>query len=256
MKRSVDSPTVSPAARRPSLSNTVKDLILDELILNGAVGPGELMPTEAELCARYAVSRITVRSALRSLSDAGYIDVRQGRGSTVLPRATTLATGLDRLSSLEALAETRGGALSSDQVEIVEVSLDAEDAGKLGLEAGAVALAVRRVKLLGGVPIAWIADYIPEGVIPFDQIRDEFTGSVLDVLMDHAELQVEYADATLDAVAADRKLARLLGVKAGAPLLSLEEVTLTRSGRPIDLSKCWMIPQHFSCTVRRRRGQS
>lgn len=241
---------------RPSLSNVVKDLILNELILNGVIAPGRRLPTEAELCERYDVSRITVRAALRSLRDAGYIDVRQGLGSTVLPRANTLATGLDQLSSLEVLAAADGGQLSSADVEIEEIDLPADDAAKLSLAAGERALVVRRVKVLRGARVAYIVDYIPAGVLDFDLVRREFSGSVLDVLLDHAELHVEYADATLTAIGAGDRLAGLLGVPVGAPVLGLEEVTLTRSGRAVNLSKCWMLPAHFNFTLRRRRGNS
>ena len=249
------SPLPSQKSRRsrPSLSNMVKDLILNELILPGVIAPGERLPTEAELCGRYDVSRITVRAALRSLRDAGYIDVRQGLGSTVLPRANTLATGLDQLSSLEVLAAAE---LSSAEVEIEEVALTVEDAAKLSLPAGEPALVVRRVKVLRGARVAYIIDYLPEGVLDFDLVRREFAGSVLDVLLDHAELQVEYADATLTAIGAGERLAGLLHVPVGTPVLGLEEVTLTRSGRAVNLSKCWMLPTHFNFTLRRRRGHS
>ncbi|HEX5598117.1 MAG TPA: GntR family transcriptional regulator [Micromonosporaceae bacterium] len=242
--------------RRPSLSNVVKDLILNELILNGAIAPGERLPTEAELCERYDVSRITVRAALRSLRDAGYIDVRQGLGSTVLPRANTLATGLDQLSSLEVLAAADGDQLASEDVEIEEVELAADDAAKLSLPAGNRALVVRRVKILHNTRVAYIVDYIPEGVLDFDLVRREFSGSVLDVLLSHPELQVEYADATLTAIGAGQRLAGLLQVPVGTPVLNLEEITLTRSGRAVNLSKCWMLPNYFSFTLRRRRGHS
>lgn len=252
-----DLPLADKKSRRPrsSLSNMVKDLILNELILNGVIAPGERLPTEAELCERYDVSRITVRTALRSLRDAGYIDVRQGLGSTVLPRADTLSTGLDQLSSLEVLAAGKGP-LSSAEVQIEEVDLSPDDAPKLSLPAGARALVVRRVKVLGGARVAYIVDYVPDGVLDFELIRREFSGSVLDVLLSHPELQVEYADATLTAIGAGQALAGLLHVPAGTPVLSLEEITLTRSGRAVNLSMCWMLPMFFNCTLRRRRGHN
>jgi DNA-binding GntR family transcriptional regulator len=173
-----------------------------------------------------------------------------------MPRADTLASGLDQLTSLESLAEANGGNLSSTDVEIEEISLDADTAGKMSVEPGTVALVVRRVKILRDARVAWIVDYIPAGVLPFGQIRAEFTGSVLDLLLNHPELQVEYADANLTAMPADRTLAKRLDVRTGTPVLSLEEVTLTRSGRAVNLSQCWMLPDYFNFTLRRRRGHN
>lgn len=252
------SPNGAPVAdgvRRPkkSLSNAVRDAILNELILNGSIAAGEKMLTEAELCARYDVSRITVRAALRSLREAGYIDVRQGIGATVLPRARTLASGLDQLTSLDSLAAASGDILSSGDIEIAEVTLDADLADKLLAAEGSTALVVRRVKLLHDRPVAWIVDYVPEGVLPFQTIRDEFAGSVLDVLLTHTELQVEYSDAILTAMSADSCIARRLDTLTGTPVLHLDEVTLNRSGQAVNISEAWMLPQHFNFTLRRRR---
>ncbi len=213
------------------------------------------MPTEADLCNRYAVSRITVRTALRSLRDAGYIDVRQGLGATVLPRAETLAQGLDQLSSLDSLAADHGSLTTAD-IHIEEIALADELAEQMGLAANVRTLVVRRVKLHRGTPVAWIVDYVPEGFVPFDTLRSEFAGSVLDVLLAHGELMVEYSDATLTAMPASRDLAKRLNVKTGTPVISLEEVTLTRSGQAINLSHCWMLPEHFKLTLRRRRGRN
>lgn len=212
------------------------------------------MLTEAELCERYDVSRITVRAALRSLKEAGYIDVRQGIGSTVLPRARTLASGLDQLTSLDSLASIHGDILTSTDVELTEIALDHGIAEKLSVAPGASALVVRRVKLLRGARVAWIVDYLPEGVLPFSTVHDEFNGSVLDILLAHTELQVEYSDATLAVTQAGASLSQRLAVPEGTPLLHVEETTRTRAGRAVNLSECWMLPKHFNFTLRRRRG--
>ncbi|HZW42894.1 MAG TPA: GntR family transcriptional regulator [Dermatophilaceae bacterium] len=240
---------------RPSLSNTVRDRILEELILNGAVAPGERMPSEADLCDRYEVSRITVRTALRSLRDSGYIDVRQGLGTTVLPRAGTLPSSLNQLSSIESQAADPG-ALSTGGIEIEVIAIGDRLAAQMSVPQGSQALVVRRVKLLHGTPIAWVVDYIPEGVLPFDVVTSEFSGSVLDVLLAHRELHVEYSDTTLTALPANREQAKRLHVKTGTPVLSLEGVTLTRSGQAINVSHSWMLPEHFNFTLRRRRGNN
>ena len=50
-----------------------------QLIRLGIVGPGEALAPERELAARFEVSRDTVRDAIRSLADAGYLESRRGR---------------------------------------------------------------------------------------------------------------------------------------------------------------------------------
>ncbi len=54
-----------------------------EAILKGEFAPDSLLPSEAQLMARYGVSRPTVRNAIATLRAEGLIDVRHGKGSFV-----------------------------------------------------------------------------------------------------------------------------------------------------------------------------
>jgi len=54
---------------------------LKESLLSGAWQDGERLPSEAELCKQFGVSRVTVRTALQQLSILGMIETRQGGGS-------------------------------------------------------------------------------------------------------------------------------------------------------------------------------
>src|SRR4051794_6221909 len=58
---------------------------LKDEIVSGAWPVGSLLPTEDELCARFSVSRYTVREALRRLREDGLVSSRQGAGTVVVP---------------------------------------------------------------------------------------------------------------------------------------------------------------------------
>jgi GntR family transcriptional repressor for pyruvate dehydrogenase complex len=65
---------------------TKSEVLANELIAkisSGEIKPGELLPTENELCKSYNLSRITVRAAVQSVAAKGYITTERGRGSTV-----------------------------------------------------------------------------------------------------------------------------------------------------------------------------
>ena len=72
--------------RNPAIR--LSDRIANELetrILNGAIHAGDQLPTEGELADLFGVSRTVIRDAVRGLTARGILDVRAGRGTTVLP---------------------------------------------------------------------------------------------------------------------------------------------------------------------------
>lgn len=72
-----DEAVFRPVRSGNSLEDTVGRLM--QTIRLGIVPPGEALPSERDLAARFAVSRDTVREAIRELSDAGYLTTRRGR---------------------------------------------------------------------------------------------------------------------------------------------------------------------------------
>ncbi|MHB6907882.1 GntR family transcriptional regulator [Streptomyces sp. DB-54] len=64
--------------------------VLDALsadIKSGTLRPGERLPSEADLCARFKVARETARRAVRLLREQGLVTTEWGRGSFVTDRA-------------------------------------------------------------------------------------------------------------------------------------------------------------------------
>ncbi|MCC8243504.1 FadR/GntR family transcriptional regulator [Saccharothrix luteola] len=66
-----------PVRAGNAFEETVERLV--QAIRLGVVGPGEKLPAERDLAARLGVSRVTLREAIRSLQDAGYVESRRGR---------------------------------------------------------------------------------------------------------------------------------------------------------------------------------
>jgi len=72
----------------------------------GLVSPGERLPSERDLATRLGVSRVTLREALRSLAEAGWLEVRRGRngGTFVLERPFRPSARHDRTQRFTAEA--------------------------------------------------------------------------------------------------------------------------------------------------------
>lgn len=66
-----------PVRAGNAFEETVERLL--QAIKLGVVPPGDKLPPERELAVRLGISRVTLREAIRALSEAGYLDVRRGR---------------------------------------------------------------------------------------------------------------------------------------------------------------------------------
>lgn len=79
---------------KKSGGTTLYEQVMDqikEMIVSGAYKKGDLLPSEKELMQMTGVSRITVREALKSLTEVGMIETRRGKGSFVLVDADALS---------------------------------------------------------------------------------------------------------------------------------------------------------------------
>lgn len=99
---------------------------LAEKVLSGALKPGQRLPTEAELCEQYEVSRTVVREAIARLRSDGLLLSHQGRGMFVSDRPPARKFEIDH-RSFESLPET---------ISILEL--------RLGVEVEAAALCATR----------------------------------------------------------------------------------------------------------------
>ncbi len=124
-------------------------------IQSGAYPVGGLLPTEAELRARFGVSRHTVREALRQLRDEGLVTSRQGAGTSVVRQdgAERFVHEVDSVADLIAYAEelkyqVEGGAI---------VVADADLAARLDCPVGQRWLRIEGLRYPEGqaAPIAW-----------------------------------------------------------------------------------------------------
>src|SRR6266403_2428203 len=93
--RKANSPKVRPQTRAPANVKSDDPLYLQVVralkdeIVTGVHPVGSQLPTEEELCERFAVSRYTIREALRRLREDNLVASRPRAGTLVIPRSAT-----------------------------------------------------------------------------------------------------------------------------------------------------------------------
>lgn len=224
-----------------------------KLIEDGTYQPGQQLPSESDLATQLGISRPTLREALFNLEQEGIIVRKHGVGTFVAPEyGERLASGLERLESVLALAERQGVATQVHGLSVERIPADEQLAETLELEPGEPLTCVRRTIAVDGQPAAYLVDYVPTTILPPEALDASFGGSVLDLLVRWNNVRVREALAEITATNADAPLARQLGVDPGQALLLLSETLFTDEHAPIEFSRNYFLPDSFDFHVLRR----
>jgi GntR family transcriptional regulator len=189
--------------------------------------PHAPLPSDAQLCGEFGVSRMTARGAVQRLVHDGLVYRVPGRGTFVAPaRANRTASHILSFSD----EMRRRGRTPSSQV-VQRRRRTADDAERERLDADEVVV-LRRVRLADGEPVALETAVFPAKVAPILERQAE--GASLFATLADAGLVPTAGRASLAAEAASAEDARLLGVKRGAPLLVERRLIHDQAGRPLE----------------------
>jgi GntR family transcriptional regulator len=238
-------------SKNMSTSQRLHDL-LEETI--NSTTPGDRLPSEPHLAKKFGVSRATLREAMRTFETQGYLSRRQGVGTFVTKPSHVIESGLEMLVSIERLAEQIGLPVSMEKIEITSCMADDKVAQSLVVEAGSELFCVSRVIHAEGRPVAYLVDMLPVTVIKPDEIDEDFTGSVLELLLERGDPPLGSSRCEIAAIAAPPEVARSLNIQRGDSLLLFEAVLYTKAGKPLDYSYSYFLPGYFKFHVVRRVG--
>lgn len=235
------SPLAPAPAATPSFSplyQQIKSLILQSLE-QGEWKPGEVIPSEVELAARYRVSQGTVRKAVDELAAEHLLVRRQGRGTFVATHAARqVQYRFLRLHPDQGSIDSEGPA-QRDFVECRRQRATAEVARALGLRAGDAVLQARRLLRFGGVPTILEDIWLPG--VPFKGLTAErlmgYHGPMYALFESEFGVRMVRADERIRAVLPDPAQATLLDVTVDTPLLSAERVAYTYNDVPMELRR-------------------
>jgi GntR family transcriptional regulator len=187
-------------------------------------GGPRLLPSEAQLSATFAASRVTIRKALDELREEGLIDARQGLGWYVA--TDPLRQSLGHLGTIEAQLTDAGIASERRVLDFGFVAAPARVRRVLG---AARVLEVRRVNLADGHPFArvtvWCTELLGKKLSLADVERAPFY-ELLDV-------HLGGATQTIAAGAASKADATLLEIPPDSPVLVCRRTTSSVAAEPV-----------------------
>jgi GntR family transcriptional regulator len=175
--------------------------IVEELrkeIGNDTLKAGDVLPSESELCDRFAVSRHTIREALRALRDEGFVESRQGAPSRI-----TKPNGLLYTYSVSDVAELLQYATEAKyEIDKTTVMVADEDlAGRLSCSVGSRWLRVEGFRYANQdpVPLCWTEIYIFSEYSGAAVKVGRQTGTVYSFIESMYGVRIDHVDQTLEA---------------------------------------------------------
>ena len=228
-------------------------VLSDELrdgIREGKWVPGDLLPSEAQLCLQFGVSRGTVVKAIDVLLAEGLLQRRQGVGTFVSRPALHRSPGY-----LLGFSETvrRQGRMPTHRL-IGQRQLDRSEALQFGCDEPALLL--DRIRLVDGLPWAIHTALVPMRIaatvpaLTGSKSRVEKSDFSLYTTFDEAGLEIDHADETINVRLATEKEAELLGIELPSAVMLVHRKSYDKRGNLIELIEAVYLQDSYTYDAR------
>lgn len=223
-----------------------------DLIREQALRPGDKLPTEAQLTARFKISRPALREALKLLEQDGLIYVEHGRGRFV---SAISAIQIDRpITVFESVTEMTGHYGYNTVNKVLSISEEAPDAAlakQLNLDEGARVIRLERLRLEHDDPIMYCVDYVPRSIITARLYDIDWSGSLL-ALLDQYKQRPRMSAASVSAVMLPQDVVDRNDLRNFGPALLITETCFNAAGTPVVYALDYHKGSHFSFSLARR----
>ncbi|MCC3372559.1 GntR family transcriptional regulator [Cohnella sp. REN36] len=221
---------------------------IERRINAGELQPGEKLPSEPELAKAFEVSRPTLRESLKMLQREGILISKNGVGTYVNERPSTIFNPLNKLRSLGEMIKSVGFRESETDVKIYTRAAEPEWLEKLRTDDPVVVL--ERIRTADGQKVAFYYNILPREIAA-DHFEAGFSGAIFDFLRSKLGIRIAYAMTEICAVGGagerDRKAAEVLG----GELLLLKQLHFDEEDRPVFYSLDYLKSSAFQLFVKR-----
>lgn len=215
------------------LHQAIKDDLLKK-IETGYYKEGDKIPKEMDLTRKYNVSRPTIRQAISSLADEGYVERIKRKGTFVLKKKINQEF-THVISSFDTEIAQKGLIPKTKVLVFEEIDAPKKAAKFLGIEENDKVYKLVRLRYAGKDPIVFVTTFIPKNVFP-DLIQIDFTSKRLyQSFLDFGK-PIKRATRILDAIKADETTSALLAINEGDPVFYFQTIGYSDKNEIIEYS--------------------
>jgi GntR family transcriptional regulator len=213
---------------------------LEQEITSGRWEPGARLPSEPELCARFGLSRTTVRQALARLEQRSLIERLKGQGTFVRRERS----GLWLLQSTEGFFQDEvdrlGRTVTSEVLRAERGPLPEWACTAFSVAPGSRGATLERLRSVDGQVALYVVNHLVDALADVALEVGKPNESLYRRLRERAGVVPHGGRRTLEAIAAEARIASLLELEAGAPVAYIESVAWDDEMRPFDCYRAWL----------------
>ncbi len=238
-----DTESATQAVIYAPLYRQIKDLIIQGL-QRGEWKPGDMIPSEMDLAARFQVSQGTVRKAVDELSTENLLVRRQGKGTFVATHHEPRA----QFRFLRVVPDDRAPTpATSSYLDCKRTRASGDIARHLAVRPSDPVVYLRRLLSFEGAPVVLDEIWLPGNL--FKKLTAErlaeYTGPLYGLFETEFGTRMIRADERIRAVAAAADVAKHLKVATGSPLLLVERVSYTYGERPVEVRRGLSVTERY-----------
>jgi GntR family transcriptional regulator len=232
----------------------LRERIRDE-IAAGRYRDGAKLPTESELMEQHGLSRQTVRRAFVDLVAEGVVYRVPGRGTYASESGRRYLRQLGSIDDLMSLSDDT----TMEVLSGLRRRVDVDAASRLRLDDDVVYTVVFR-RLHDGVPFVsttvHLAPLVAQPLLTSRELSGGAVGThtVIGLIEPHLAEPIAEAAQSITVAAADERAADAVGCAVGHPMLRVDRLYSDTTGRPVELSVSYFLPEQYTYRVTLRRS--
>ncbi|MDX3924284.1 MAG: GntR family transcriptional regulator [Shinella sp.] len=204
--------------------------VIRQAVQQGHLSAGDALPAERVLCEIFTVSRTTLRRALDFLEAAGVIDRRPGAGNFISPGVMAPKAPLTGFTQD---MESRGMAPNSKVLGSRRALVSPDESFHLGLAPGSRVLRLERLRFADQQPVSLELSVLPVEAVP---VEYDGTTSLYSAMSEVGSRPVKMVQ-RYGATAATWEQAGHLAVSQGTPLLVIQRLGFSQTGRAVEFTR-------------------
>ncbi|MDU5336359.1 GntR family transcriptional regulator [Enterococcus sp.] len=226
--------------------NVIKNDLI-KAIQTKELNAGDKVLSEAKLCKKYNVSRITVTRAINELVAEGYLYRIQGKGTFV--KGKQLSEGVSQLASFTDRMKEKQLKLETKVLETSSVKIPLKMANFFNLPTDKNVILLKRLRIVDGELLCLSISYLIPEIFYWTTLEDMENESLYDLLENKYDFKLGNATQEFEVGYLTEKNAKYLEISSKDPCLKLSLYSTLNDGRPAQFEETYYVGSKYAYQI-------